>query len=51
LKAVGFKVFPSSGTYFVVVDHTPFGLENDVAFCEYLVKEVGVVAHRSPLLL
>ncbi|KAL3592410.1 hypothetical protein D5086_011050 [Populus alba] len=32
LKAVGFKVFPSSGTYFVVVDHTPFGLENDIAF-------------------
>lgn len=44
LRAVGFKVFPSSGTYFVVVDHTPFGLENDVAFCEYLIKEVGVVA-------
>lgn len=44
LNAVGFKVFPSSGTYFVVVDHTPFGLENDVAFCEYLIKEVGVVA-------
>ncbi|KAJ4964496.1 hypothetical protein NE237_024435 [Protea cynaroides] len=44
LKAVGFTVYPSSGTYFVVVDHTPFGLENDVAFCEYLIKEVGVVA-------
>ncbi|KAJ6939305.1 hypothetical protein NC651_005673 [Populus alba x Populus x berolinensis] len=44
LEAVGFKVFPSSGTYFVVVDHTPFGLENDIAFCEYLIKEVGVVA-------
>ncbi|KAL5076614.1 hypothetical protein RYX36_015598 [Vicia faba] len=44
LKAVGFKVFPSDGTYFVVVDHTPFGHENDVAFCEYLVKEVGVAA-------
>jgi len=44
LKAVGFKVFPSNGTYFVVVDHTPFGHENDIAFCEYLVKEVGVVA-------
>ncbi|XP_028775007.1 uncharacterized protein LOC114731916 [Neltuma alba] len=44
LKDVGFKVFPSSGTYFVVVDHTTFGLENDVAFCEYLIKEVGVVA-------
>ncbi|GFS29602.1 pyridoxal phosphate (PLP)-dependent transferases superfamily protein [Actinidia rufa] len=44
LKAVGFKVYPSSGTYFVVVDHTPFGLENDIAFCEYLIKEIGVVA-------
>ncbi|KAI3750904.1 hypothetical protein L2E82_21814 [Cichorium intybus] len=44
LKAVGFKVFPSSGTYFVVVDHTPFGLPDDVSFCEYLIKEVGVVA-------
>ncbi|KAK1315075.1 hypothetical protein QJS10_CPA06g02406 [Acorus calamus] len=44
LKSVGFKVFPSSGTYFVVVDHTPFGFENDIAFCEYLIKEVGVVA-------
>ncbi|CAI0434152.1 unnamed protein product [Linum tenue] len=32
LKDVGFKVFPSSGTYFVVVDHTPFGLDNDIAF-------------------
>ncbi|KAE9608994.1 hypothetical protein Lal_00020440 [Lupinus albus] len=44
LEAVGFKVFPSNGTYFVVVDHTPFGHKNDVAFCEYLIKEVGVVA-------
>ncbi|KAL2467698.1 Pyridoxal phosphate (PLP)-dependent transferase superfamily protein [Forsythia ovata] len=44
LNSVGFTVFPSSGTYFVVVDHTTFGLENDVAFCEYLIKEVGVVA-------
>lgn len=44
LEAVGFKVFPSSGTYFVVVDHTPFGLPDDVSFCEYLIKEVGVVA-------
>lgn len=44
LKEVGFKVYPSSGTYFVVVDHTPFGHDNDIAFCEYLIKEVGVVA-------
>lgn len=44
LKDAGFKVFPSSGTYFVIVDHTPFGQKDDVAFCEYLIKEVGVVA-------
>ncbi|KAE8683559.1 phosphate transporter 2 family protein [Hibiscus syriacus] len=44
LKDVGFEVFPSRGTYFVLVDHTPFGLENDISFCEYLIKEVGVVA-------
>ncbi|XP_031390527.1 uncharacterized protein LOC116203017 [Punica granatum] len=44
LKDVGFTVFPSSGTYFIVVDHTPFGLKNDIEFCEYLIKEVGVVA-------
>lgn len=44
LKAVGFIVYPSSGTYFVVVDHTPFGFDNDIAFCEYLIREVGVVA-------
>jgi len=44
LKAVGFKVFPPDGTFFVLADHTPFGFENDVAFCEYLLKEVGVLA-------
>lgn len=44
LKAAGFVVYPSSGTYFMIVDHTPFGFENDVAFCEYLIREVGVVA-------
>lgn len=44
LKSVGFTVYPSSGTYFIVVDHTPFGLEDDISFCEYLIKEVGVVA-------
>ncbi|VFQ64954.1 unnamed protein product [Cuscuta campestris] len=44
LKAAGFTVYPSSGTYFVMVDHTPLGMKDDVAFCEYLIKEVGVVA-------
>ncbi|KAI3984132.1 hypothetical protein MKX01_035259 [Papaver californicum] len=36
-----------NGTYFVIVDHTPFGFENDVAFCEYLIKEVGVAIPTS----
>ncbi|CAA6664946.1 unnamed protein product [Spirodela intermedia] len=44
LRAAGFVVYPSSGTYFVVADHTPFGFDSDVAFCEYLIQEVGVVA-------
>ncbi|RZC73568.1 hypothetical protein C5167_049048 [Papaver somniferum] len=44
LKAAGFVVHPSAGTYFVMVDHTSFGFENDVAFCEHLIKEVGVAA-------
>ncbi|GAB4861369.1 hypothetical protein Ancab_036531 [Ancistrocladus abbreviatus] len=47
LNAVGFKVFPSSGTYFAVVDDTLFGQKDDVPFCEYLIKEVGVVCCRS----
>ncbi|KAG0501969.1 hypothetical protein HPP92_002041 [Vanilla planifolia] len=44
LKDAGFIVYPSSGTYFVMVDHTPFGFPDDISFCEYLIKEVGVVA-------
>jgi aspartate/methionine/tyrosine aminotransferase len=47
LKSVGFKVLPSNGTFFVLADHTSFGLENDVAFCEYLIKEIGVAAIPS----
>ncbi|KAF8695113.1 hypothetical protein HU200_037722 [Digitaria exilis] len=44
LKSAGFIVHPSSGTYFIMVDHTPFGFDNDIEFCEYLIREVGVVA-------
>jgi aspartate/methionine/tyrosine aminotransferase len=44
LKSVGFEVYEPEGTYFVMVDHTPFGFENDVAFCKYLIEEVGIAA-------
>lgn len=44
LMELEFKVFPPDGTYFVLVDHTPFGFQNDVAFCRHLVEHVGVAA-------
>uniref|UniRef100_A0A0D6R2G3 Aminotransferase class I/classII large domain-containing protein n=1 Tax=Araucaria cunninghamii TaxID=56994 RepID=A0A0D6R2G3_ARACU len=44
LKDVGFIVYDMPGTYFVVVDHTPFGFDNDTDFCKHLIEKVGVVA-------
>ena len=44
LARLGFTVYPPDGTYFVLVDHTPFGFENDVAFCKHLIEHVGVAA-------
>ncbi len=44
LRGVGFTVYPPDGTYFVLVDHTPFGFETDVAFCRHLIEHVGVAA-------
>lgn len=44
LKEIGFIVYPSNGSFFVLVDHTSFGIENDIEFCEYMIKEVGVAA-------
>ena len=44
LREAGFEVFPPSGTYFVMADHTPFGFESDVAFCRHMIEEVGVAA-------
>jgi aminotransferase len=32
------------GAYYVMVDVTEFGVENDVAFCEWLAADVGVAA-------
>lgn len=44
LTARGFSVLPSAGTYFLNVDLAPLGVNDDVAFCERLVKEHGVAA-------
>ncbi len=42
LEEIGFIVFRPAGTYFVLADHTPFGFEDDRAFCTHLVDEIGV---------
>ncbi|UKJ74676.1 aminotransferase [Azospirillum brasilense] len=45
LRAVGFEVLPSAGTYFVVADVSPFGFDgDDEAFCRRLTAEAGVTA-------
>ncbi|MBL9118320.1 MAG: aminotransferase class I/II-fold pyridoxal phosphate-dependent enzyme [Phycisphaerae bacterium] len=44
LKEAGFEVFAPEGTYFVMCDHSRFGFEDDLAFCRFLVREIGVAA-------
>jgi len=44
LAAIGFKIHPPQGTYFVLADHTAFGLPDDVSFCRHLIEKVGVAA-------
>ncbi|WP_234004795.1 methionine aminotransferase [Pseudoalteromonas sp. T1lg24] len=39
-----FTLLPSEGTYFLLLDYSAISELDDVAFCEYLVKEVGVAA-------
>jgi aspartate/methionine/tyrosine aminotransferase len=44
LQEIGFNVFSPRGTYFVLVDHTPFGFGSDAAFCRHLIEHIGVAA-------
>ena len=44
LTRLGFIVYPSHGTYFLMADHTAFGHADDVAFCRYLTEHVKVAA-------
>lgn len=48
LDAIGFPIVRPQGGYFVMADHTPFsepaGLDNDLAFCDALIKRIGVAA-------
>lgn len=54
LHAIGMKAYTPQGTYFVLADHRRFGFDDDVAFVDHLITEVGVAAippsafyHRS----
>jgi aspartate/methionine/tyrosine aminotransferase len=40
----GFEVLPSAGTYFVNIDISTLGRDDDVAFCTWLVEQRGVAA-------
>ena len=44
LGRIGFEVYVPNGTYFVLADHTRFGFDDDVTFCQHLIQEVGVAA-------
>ena len=44
LQEIGFIVYRPAGTYFVLADHTPFGFQDDRAFCAHLIDTIGVAA-------
>jgi N-succinyldiaminopimelate aminotransferase len=44
LRAAGFDVFPTAGTYFLTADARPLGFDDAVALCERLPLDAGVLA-------
>ncbi|MCZ7662097.1 MAG: aminotransferase class I/II-fold pyridoxal phosphate-dependent enzyme [Thermoleophilia bacterium] len=44
LDAAGLTYTTPEGAYYVLVDASPFGWDDDLAFCEWMVREVGVAA-------
>ena len=44
LREAGFDPIEPEGSYFVLADHTRFGHVNAEAFCEHLIRHVGVAA-------
>ena len=44
LKDVGLEFSEPQGAYYILMDITPFGYDNDLEFCQVLAKEVGVGA-------
>jgi N-succinyldiaminopimelate aminotransferase len=44
LRAAGFTVFPTAGTYFIVTDTAPLGITDGADFCWKLPELIGVAA-------
>ncbi len=44
LDAAGLSYIAPAGAYYVMVDVSEFGVDNDVVFCEWLAAEIGIAA-------
>ena len=44
LSSLGFQVFPTAGTYYLLVDIRSLGFDDDVSFCRMLTEKAGVAA-------
>jgi aminotransferase len=44
LEQAGLRYNQPEGAYYVLVDISPFGFEDDTAFCLWLAQEIGVAA-------
>ncbi|NVM27306.1 MAG: aminotransferase class I/II-fold pyridoxal phosphate-dependent enzyme [Candidatus Helarchaeota archaeon] len=44
LEDAGFKTFLPQGSYYIVTDISNFNYKDDVQFCEFLIKKIGVAA-------
>lgn len=44
LRSAGLKTLPVEGAYFLMADVAGLGFPDDVAFCRWLTKEIGVAA-------
>ena len=44
LDQVGLAYTRPQGAYYVMIDVSPFGWDDDMAFCEWLVREIGIAA-------
>jgi aspartate/methionine/tyrosine aminotransferase len=44
LSGLGLTFTEPQGAYFVMVDVSEFGVTDDLAFCEWMIREVGVAA-------